>query len=200
MIPSASRFPLVTITSRPLLLSMKTNRELYQLLYSNMETREGAVDLWEAALQARLMGSSFYCSYTPINPNSSNLQSLNYSQTRRQLLSSLPSGTQPGVEGIYSCEGLGIQTCQAVGYTPYGYGGREWFLFRICRDGKALIHTEDLDLLAQRLPSPSYGTPWHLIFIVPPEMKDKISLQPFIGDGDWESGRKIVQCVTVMDL
>jgi hypothetical protein len=201
MIPSAlSRLPLVAITSRPLLLSMGTNRELYQLLYSRAETRERALDLWEAVLKARFTGSSFYCSYTPINSSSSE-QGLKF-DTIQQPLSSLPVGTYPDEAGIYSCDGLGIQTCRAVSYRGacrHYYDQKEPLtLLRICRDGKALIHTEDLELLAQRLPD--HILPWNLIFIVPPGMKDSVSLQPFVGDGDWESEGKIVQCVAAVNV
>jgi hypothetical protein len=198
MFPSMpSRLPLVAITSRPLLLSMTKETALYRLLDSNVETRERALDLWEAALQARLK-SSFYCTYTPINSNASSPQGLNYSQVR-QPLSSLPAGTYPQTEGIYSCEGLGIQTCQAVSCGPpgpYRSQHQPLSLLRICRDGKAPIHTEDLDLLAQRIPH--HIVPWKLVFIVPPKMKGKVSLQLFVGNGDW--GGKIVQYVAVVDF
>jgi hypothetical protein len=41
---------------------------------------------------------------------------------------------------------------------------------------------------------------WDLVFIVPPHMMGKVSLQPFVGNGDWESGGKILQHVVVMDF
>jgi hypothetical protein len=199
MVPDAARLPLVTITSRRYAKAMGANYSLYKVLVSEVETRERAQDVWETALQARLGGFSLSCSYTPINSNSPDLRHLNYPPN--QPLSSLPAGTYPSAAGVYSCEGLGIQTCQAVAFTPRYYTYQQPFsLLRICRDGKALIHTEDLDLLAQKFPSHIAAMPWNLVFIVPPEMKDKVSLQPFVGNGDWESGEKIVQCVAVMDF
>jgi hypothetical protein len=147
MIPNASRLPLVTITSRPLLLSMRTDRALYRLLDSNVETRESVLDAWEVALQAYLTGHSFNCSYTPVNSGCAPTFSQRH---RTQPLSSLSAKPNLKTGAVYGCEGLGIQTYRAIGYgLRVDYRMEGVILFCICRDGKALIHTEDLDLSAQ---------------------------------------------------
>lgn len=156
--------------------------------------------MWEAAMQPffTVAGTAFSCSYAPISPTPAGKELLKCSYDH---MGPLPRFVHLNKTGIYTCKGL--QTCSAVGYTPptsYLSRQSQLLLFRICRDGKAPIHTKELDTLTKLLPKDA--TPWSLVFVIPPGLKDTFSLQPFIGEGDssWESGGKIVQCVAVMDV
>lgn len=78
LIPDASRWPLITITSRPIALSLG-NRDIFKLLDSETETRERGWDIWEPLAKILFFRNGWRSDYQHTRIGSSTSESIRHS-------------------------------------------------------------------------------------------------------------------------